>query len=287
MLHGILFILKIIGILLLAVVGLIFAVMLLVLLVPVRYRLKASVLEKNPDVDVRITWLLHLLSVRVRYHPKGGPFDLAVRILGIRLGGRKKSTEDTEGDMKLRDRNGEEDGNEDSDIEFGEEQLLELLEEGLENADSPSEETAEGTAEVPEISVKPEEETAEWSETAKADEAPAESDAEAEPFDMGEAFESEKETSSLADRIGKLIDKIRRVFQTIPEKIEKLKQSVEKLAEKKNSLMELIQDADNQSLFRLLWKQTGGVFRHIRPRKLRLYLHFGFQDPSLTGKLLG
>ena len=126
MLHGILFILKIIGILLLAVVGLIFAVMLLVLLVPVRYRLKASVLEKNPDVDVRITWLLHLLSVRVRYHPKGGPFDLAVRILGIRLGGRKKSTEDTEGDMKLRDRNGEEDGNEDSDIEFGEEQLLEL-----------------------------------------------------------------------------------------------------------------------------------------------------------------
>ncbi len=287
MLHGILFILKIIGILLLAVVGLIFAVMLLVLLVPVRYRLKASVLEKNPDVDVRITWLLHLLSVRVRYHPKGGPFDLAVRILGIRLGGRKKSTEDTEGDMKLRDRNGEEDGNEDSDIEFGEEQLLELLEEGLENADSPSEETAEGTTEDPETSAKPEEETAEWSETAKADESHAEPNAEAESFDMGEAFESEKETSSLADRIGKLIDKIRRVFQNIPEKIEKLKQSVEKLAEKKNSLMELIQDADNQSLFRLLWKQTGGVFRHIRPRKLRLYLHFGFQDPSLTGKLLG
>lgn len=301
MLHGILFILKIIGILLLAVVGLIFAVMLLVLLVPVRYRLKASVLEKNPDVDVRITWLLHLLSVRVRYHPKGGPFDLAVRILGIRLGGRKKSTEDTEGDMKLRERNEEEDGNEDSDIEFGEEQLLELLEEGLENADSPSEETAEGTAEVPETSAKSEEETAEWSETAKADESHAEpnaeaedwerlfaeDEAEAESFDMGEAFESEKETSSLADRIGKLIDKIRRVFQTIPEKIEKLKQSVEKLAEKKNSLMELIQDADNQSLFRLLWKQTGGVFRHIRPRKLRLYLHFGFQDPSLTGKLLG
>ncbi len=201
-----------------------------------------------------------MLSVRVRYHPKGGPFDLAVRILGIRLGGRKKSTEDTEGDMKLRDRNGEEDGNEDSDIEFGEEQLLELLEEGLENADSPSEETAEGTTEDPETSAKPEEETAEWSETAKADESHAEPNAEAESFDMGEAFESEKETSSLADRIGKLIDKIRRVFQNIPEKIEKLKQSVEKLAEKKNSLMELIQDADNQSLFRLLWKQTGGVF---------------------------
>ena len=69
--------------------------------------------------------------------------------------------------------------------------------------------------------------------------------------------------------------------------MEKLKRSAEKLAEKKNSLVELIQDADNQSLFRLLLKQTGGVFRHIRPRKLRLYLHFGFTDTSLTGKLLG
>ena len=150
MLHGILFILKIIGILLLAVLGLILAVTLLVLLAPVRYRLKASVLEKNPDVDLRITWLLHLLSVRARYHPKGGPFDLSVRILGIRLGGRKKSGEDGDGDedgeIKLRDRAEEGTEQEDSDDEFGEEQLLELLEKGLEDTDGLPEERAEGNA---------------------------------------------------------------------------------------------------------------------------------------------
>lgn len=300
MLHGILFILKIIGILLLAVLGLILAVTLLVLLAPVRYRLKASVLEKNPDVDLRITWLLHLLSVRARYHPKGGPFDLSVRILGIRLGGRKKSGEDGDGDedgeIKLRDRAEEGTEQEDSDDEFGEEQLLELLEKGLEDTDGLPEERAEGNAGAVEpddtsvgqgngaapadrLTAEPDEE--DWERLF------AENETDSEAFDMGKAFGAEKEKSSAADRLRRIIDKIGSSFQGIPEKVEKLKRSAEKLAEKKNSLVELIQDADNQSLFRLLLKQTGGVFRHIRPRKLRLYLHFGFTDPSLTGKLLG
>lgn len=340
MLHGILFILKIIGILLLAVLGLILAVTLLVLLVPVRYRLKASVLEKNPDVDLRITWLLHLLSVRARYHPKGGPFDLSVRILGIRLGGRKKGGEDGDGDedgeRKRRDRAEERTEQEDSeqedrDDEFGEEQLLELLEKGLEDADGLPEERAEGSAEATEpddtaadrgsgvaqddrLTADAEKTSADVEKTsagaekalenagekaAKTGEMTAEPDEEdwerlftenetdSEAFDMGKAFGMEREKSSVIDRLKKIIDKILNSFQGIPEKVEKLKRSAEKLAEKKNSLVELIQDADNQSLFRLLLKQTGGVFRHIRPRKLRLYLHFGFTDPSLTGKLLG
>jgi len=328
MLHGILFILKIIGILLLAVLGLILAVTLLVLLAPVRYRLKASVLEKNPDVDLRITWLLHLLSVRARYHPKGGPFDLSVRILGIRLGGRKKSGEDGDGDedgeIKLRDRAEEGTEQEDSDDEFGEEQLLELLEKGLEDTDGLPEERAEGNAEATEPddmsadrgggAAQDDRLTADAEKTsagaekalenagekaAKTGEMTAEPDEEdwerlfeenetdSEAFDMGKAFGMEREKSSVIDRLKKIIDKILNSFQSIPERVEKLKRGIEKLAEKKNSLVELIQDADNQSLFRLLLKQTGGVFRHIRPRKLRLYLHFGFTDPSLTGKLLG
>ena len=275
MLHGILFILKIIGILLLAVLGLILAVLLLVLLVPVRYRLKASVLEKKPDVDLRVTWLLHLVSVRCRYHPQGGPFDLAVRILGIRLGGKKKDRkdEDTETKAKLWDKTG--DGTEDevNDDEFGEEQLLELLEKGLEEADGLPGEAEEGNAETSGGSGEEPAESIEATDSAS--------------WETGETSDDEKGKVSPIEKIGRLIDKIRDILQSIPKGAEKLKQSLEKLAEKKNSLVAFIQDADNQSLFRLLLKQTGGVFRHIRPRKLKLYLHFGFPDPSLTGKLLG
>lgn len=344
MLHGILFILKIIGILLLTVLGLIFAVTLLVLLTPVRYRIEASVLEKNPDVDLRVTWLFRLLSVRARYHPDRGPFDLSVRILGIRLGGRKKSgkdgdrAKDEDGDRRLRTQVEEETEPEDGDDEFGEEQLLELLEKGLEDADGLPEETAEGNAgamesddmpadrgngvaqddrlmadvektsadaekifaDVEKTSVNTDkalenagEKAAKTSEMmAEPDEEDwerlfAENETDSEASDMGESFGTEKEKSSVINRLKKIIDKILNSFQSIPEKVEKLKRGIEKLAEKKNSLMEFIQDADNQSLFRLLLKQTGGVFRHIRPRKLKLYLHFGFTDPSITGKLLG
>lgn len=303
MLHGILFILKIIGILLLAVLGLILAVLLSVLLVPVRYRVKASVLEKRPDVDLRVTWLFHLVSVRCRYHPEGGPFDLAVRILGIRLGGKKKNRKDGDAKTEFRDQSGTGTEAEESDAEFGEEQLLELLEEGLENTDQASEKRTEGTAESSEA-VKDAADAEEALEKtvrrpAISDAAPGEADNdEWERFfagnetdsmfsETGEAPGTEKEKSSVTEKIGRLIDKIRDILQSIPKGVQKLKQGAEKLAEKKNSLAAFIQDADNQSLFRLLLKQIGGVFRHIRPRKLRLYLHFGFPDPSLTGKLLG
>lgn len=279
MLHGILFILKIIGILLLAVLGLILAVLLLVLLVPVRYRIKASVLEKKPDVDVRITWLLHLLSVRARYHPEGGPFDLGVRILGIRLGGRKKDGKDEDGEIRFRNQNGEETENEEGGDEFGEDQLLELLEKGLEEADQAITDSEERPLETDEP--QPDSDEEEWERLF------AEDGADSEFQGIEGSADTEKEKSSPAEKIRRLFDKIWDIVQGIPKKAEKLKQSVEKLAEKKNSLMEFIRDADNQSLFRLLLKQTGGVFRHIRPRKLKLYLHFGFADPSMTGKLLG
>ena len=59
------------------------------------------------------------------------------------------------------------------------------------------------------------------------------------------------------------------------------------LAEKKEKLTAFMQDEENQKLLHLLWRQAGGVFRHIRPRKLRLYLRFGFEDPYWTGKVLG
>ena len=307
MLHGILFILKIIGILLLAVVGLILAILLTVLLVPVRYRLQASVLEKKPDVDVRVTWLLHLLSVRVRYHPEGGPFDLAVRILGIRLGRKKKDGKDEKTKFQDQPGAGTEGENEENDIDFGEEELLALLEEGLEDGDNPSGEAEEGAAgadkdesaadaglaEADQVLTDPDDGRVETDQT------PTDSDEEeGEQFFAGDEADSsfsemeaeesaEKEKSSLIEKIRKLIDKIRNILQSIPEGVEKVKQSMEKLAEKKNSLIAFIQDADNQSLFRLLLRQTGGVFCHIRPRKLKLYLHFGFTDPSLTGKLLG
>ncbi len=63
MLPILLMILKILGIVILAVLGLMAAVLFLVFLVPVRYGVSGSYYGK-PRGTVKITWLLHALSVK-------------------------------------------------------------------------------------------------------------------------------------------------------------------------------------------------------------------------------
>lgn len=75
--------LRIMGILILAVILLVLLVMLLVLLCPVRYKAAVSMEpDKSPEAKVRVTWLLHLLSVRVDYREK---LSYSLKVLGITL----------------------------------------------------------------------------------------------------------------------------------------------------------------------------------------------------------
>lgn len=97
MLHIILLILKIIGIVLLVILGLLLAILLLVLLVPIRYRLDGSYYGKLKGT-ARITWLLHILSIRASYEEE---LTVSVRVLGwnlLRQGFEPDVEEDVEQD---------------------------------------------------------------------------------------------------------------------------------------------------------------------------------------------
>lgn len=82
MLHLLILLLKIIGILLLVLLILLLAVTAAVLFVPVRYRFQA---EYNGKIDGRgrVTWLLHLLSVRIGIADNHSEYE--IRIAGIPL----------------------------------------------------------------------------------------------------------------------------------------------------------------------------------------------------------
>ena len=60
MIHILLMILKVIGVILLVILGLILAAVLLILFVPVRYRVDVS-FEGKPDGEAAVSWLLHLV----------------------------------------------------------------------------------------------------------------------------------------------------------------------------------------------------------------------------------
>lgn len=77
-----LLVLKIIGLILLGILGLILALLLIVLLVPVRYRAEGTYQEELKG-KASVSWLLHMLSCSVVYD---GELDLAVRVFGLRIG---------------------------------------------------------------------------------------------------------------------------------------------------------------------------------------------------------
>lgn len=81
MLQILFMILKILGILLVVVLGILLAVLLLVLFVPLRYRFDAS-FDGKPGGGVLVSWLLHLVTVRVNYD---GSVKALVKVLWFRL----------------------------------------------------------------------------------------------------------------------------------------------------------------------------------------------------------
>ena len=76
-----LMILKVIGVILLVILALLLTAVLLILFVPVRYR--ADVLfEGKPDGEAAVSWLLHLVRIRVSYHEHA---DVSGRVLWFKL----------------------------------------------------------------------------------------------------------------------------------------------------------------------------------------------------------
>ena len=78
MLHIVWTVLKILGILLAAVLGILLFLMVLVLFVPVRYQADAGLGEET-RVSAKISWLLRVFGVQVRYME--GTLSVKLRLL--------------------------------------------------------------------------------------------------------------------------------------------------------------------------------------------------------------
>lgn len=88
----VLWILKIIGIILLCLLGLLFVLLTVVLFVPVRYRIQGEVKEKETQIHIRASWLCHAISFLGDY--VDGTFDYILKIFGVRkeFGGSEEET---------------------------------------------------------------------------------------------------------------------------------------------------------------------------------------------------
>jgi hypothetical protein len=52
-------------------------------------------------------------------------------------------------------------------------------------------------------------------------------------------------------------------------------------------VVNFVQRSDVRDFIKKTWHSCGKVFHHLSPKQFQLRLHFGLEDPEMTGKLLG
>ena len=252
MLHMIAFLLKVTGILLAIVLSVILLTVCIVLLVPIRYHLEGKK-EDNLQAFVKVTWLLRMLRIQAGYDETGLHYQIGIF--------KKILLSDTPSEKKKKDKKKKQETAESKE----ETEVIETVEiqeepEGIEATETEEEpqvfEAAE-TEEEPEVS-----ETAETEEESRVFET---NDLEDESF-----FESEEKGSK---------SKIHK-SEAIKNKFTKIKAQIDRY-------LDFIRLSTTKASLSHLKKEGKYLLLHYGPRVIEGKVYFGFEDPALTGQVLG
>lgn len=291
----ILLILKIIGITLLSVLGLVVLVVVLILFVPIRYKVTADKErgEKDPiGAAASVSWLLHIVSAVYEYNQTNR--GLVIRIFGIKLksagekelerkAGRKKhlfKNKETEG-KKIKQK--KEHRKEKSSVPDDEEYTIYEYDPGADelkktdlHADADTDKD-EGAGEK-NVSITDRDSGAgeENVSVTDKDEGIREEDACAR-----------KEKPAFADRINDRINRIKGKISSLYYKIKNILTNIKEKADDVGYYYNaLTNDSGNREVIELLYKKLIRLLKALRPRKVRGNIDYGADDPSKTGEFL-
>lgn len=210
MIHIVLLILKMIGMILAIVVGIVLVLLGIVLFVPIRYRVDGEIdnAVKKRDIEIRFYWFFHLLSGYANY--KDNEFSWKVRFFWKR--------------WEL-----------DDDVETS-------------------------------VSSK-----AEQNETMTETESESEKETKTESASKKEAKKKSKQKQEKRKK--------KYTFQKICDKIKSF-------IEKKNELQEFIGDTKHRRAFAIVKREVFRLHKVLKPRTVQMQVHFGFEDPYMTGNVL-
>ncbi len=245
-------ILKIIGIIIAAAVGLVIVIAAIILFVPVRYRIKAKSGDEGFHAYVNVSFLLHILSGVYRYDKESYRH---VRLFGIRIWPKDVGGIDDESRYSVDWNEAESDGHEDD-----------APEETSEDAPCPGN--------MPQA-----EDAEEYDEPATANGAHRRSEDAADDERQDEADDEDDEPGGIAGWIKRLADRIVAKYDTLKARYDRIKKDI-------RFWRRMFQDTGNKNAVELVRKEALRLLRAIRPRKIKGFIHFGFEDPATCGKVL-
>ncbi len=258
MLRIILFILKILGIVLFSVLGLILFLALIVLFIPIRYKVRAKK-ENETWMKARVRWLFGIVSIKCDY--KEEKLTYSARVCGklIVSDKPKKKKKKKQRNRKL--------AKENKVIQsVKEEEKLLIKEPVKETIEEPLKEVTEDSL------------TDFHNTTTSFYESPLKEDPK---------LKKNKESNSIFNKIISLPKHLFRLLKKIKDKIRSLFNTIKKVFKKISRVKAFLKDANNRLGFSKGFMYLKRVLKHIKPRKFVLKVKFGTGDPSSTGQLLG
>ncbi len=266
--------LRILGILILAVILLVLLVVLAVLLVPIRYQVWAKNRE-SLYAKVKVHWLLHLISLTAEYRDE---LTYRLKILGFTVFDEKKVKATREEDTAGEDKCSVTDPvNEESPVR---------KEEAAEQPDGKSQDVPKTFTEVLKTPAEPEQIT---------DDPKTENSLEPDPppkKSLREKIEGIllkiiEVIQSIPEKIASILEKWAEFQENIGERVDALLNNIDELNQKKERLMKQLQDEQNRFAMKEIFRTLGKLFKHIRPRRLKIKGRLGFDDPAQTGQIFG
>ncbi len=253
-------ILKIIGILLLIILGLILFVLFSVLLVPVRYRAEGSIYEHLKG-SASASWFLRLISIKVSYD---GEAQMDFRILWFHPGRGKDGEAENALEQELAER-----------VETAEVKPEQVKTERTERAETCETEVYSETAKS-EVAVQ----------KTKIGETPKIPETETPDNVDLKSKKSSFLLSAIPERIRKCIANLKARIHRISQRFKKIARKFRQGKKQWETILTFIRDEENKKAFRLAKRQLFALIRHVLPQKLEGKIHFGFGDPYTTGQVL-
>lgn len=262
--------LKIIGILLLVILSLILFIILSVLFVPVRYQVYGYRDSEVSKATVRVFWLARLISCKVSYDSREKKTRWSVRIFGIsiqKVMAWKKKKKDTKRKNRQKEVQTKEIQIKEKPVKETE-RILKPIETQEDVEQEPNQE-----AEKPERKVK---------KVKNMEQKP----------DKMERIESKEKQEKKVDKqlpisvLRKKLKKIIEIPKKILQKIKKIRLTVRGVCDKISEIRTFLESEVFLNVKTLVLGEAKKLGIHILPRKVQGEIEFGFEDPSLTGRVL-
>lgn len=264
MLHGLLLVLKIAGIILAVLLGIVLAAAAAVLFVPVRYAADAQYdknSEKKPVLHVRVTWLLHLFRFFMEFDED---FKMRAQFFFFSLYDSEKTIE-----PETKEQKGKKSKKKQKTLKRT------VFDEQSQKSGVQSQEVRKRIEQEP------------LQETESGIEVPQ--TAEENPRVSRKKLSLAEKFKCFVERIKQVCRQIKaffiRIAQTIRGIFDKSVSLKDAVQEKITHLSEMLHDEENRELVHFLWEQLKRLLQKIRPKKYRLRIRYGFEDSETTGWL--